>query len=81
MPEIEALIKSCIPSSNLLQEVSSELIFQLPLSEVDNFQKLFAKIDENLFKLQIENYGVSITTLEEVFIKTSKRKEIIDGIE
>jgi len=33
------------------------------------FAQFFDKFDQNLEKLNIRSYGVSITTLEEVFLK------------
>jgi len=33
---------------------------------------LFEKLDESLKTLDIESYGISITTLEEVFLKIAE---------
>ena len=33
------------------------------------FKEFFAGFDKNLFSLGIEGYGISITTLEEVFLR------------
>ncbi len=34
-----------------------------------NFSKLFEGIDQNKKKLGVQDYGVAITTLEEVFLR------------
>lgn len=52
-----------------MQEVSSEISYQLPKEESDNFKSFFAEFDENLDALGIRSYGVGVTTLEEVFLR------------
>ena len=52
-----------------LQEVSSEVSYQLPSSSSKQFKQFFQSFDENLDNLGIRSYGVGITTLEEVFLK------------
>ena len=39
------------------------------MDQVKRFGQMFTEIDTNLSKLGIESYGISITTLEEVFLK------------
>ena len=71
-PEIEECIMRFIPSAKKLSEVSSEISFQLPLNTVGCFKDLFEEIDNNLQNLKINSYGISITTLEEVFLKVAE---------
>jgi len=52
-----------------LQEVSSEITYQLPKEESENFKPFFAEFDDNLKALGINSYGVGVTTLEEVFLR------------
>jgi ATP-binding cassette subfamily A (ABC1) protein 1 len=54
-----------------ISDVSSEEIYQLPLDCVNTFEKLFNSLDDNLDSLGIESYGISITTLEEVFLSVN----------
>ena len=42
------------------------------MGAIKQFPHLFEGLDQNLQKLQIQNYGISITTLEEVFLKVAK---------
>jgi len=49
--------------------------FQLPIKSLPSFQKLFDSLDASLEKLEIQTYGVSITTLEEVFLAISHQEE------
>ena len=52
--------------------VGTEIAFQLPFSSSDRFQGLFDHLDANLDELGIRSYGMSVTTLEEVFIKVAE---------
>ena len=58
-----------IDNAKILSDVSSELSMQLPLDRVKEFSSLFKDIDGRKDQLGIETYGISITTLEEVFLK------------
>jgi ATP-binding cassette subfamily A (ABC1) protein 3 len=55
----------------VLSNVSAEVAFQLPLATVTEFPSLFDDIDKSIEKLKINSYGISITTLEEVFLKVA----------
>ena len=68
----EGIIKTVhrfIDNAKVLSDVSSELSMQLPLDRVKEFSSLFREIDGKKDSLGIETYGISITTLEEVFLK------------
>ena len=52
-----------------LSEVSSEITFQIPNAISDRFKDFFTRFDNDLEKLGIRSYGISVTTLEEVFLK------------
>lgn len=76
--KIKDFISQVIPESIQLSSVSREELFQLPLSTIDKFQELFEKMDSNLNELDIESYGISITTLEEVFLKIAQDSHQLD---
>ena len=69
------LITKYVPTCKVTTDVSSEIALQLPMDKVDKFPKLFDKLDEKKKKLKFESYGVSITTLEEVFLKVASIRE------
>lgn len=75
-PDIEKLVFSYIKSAKCLSEVAAEISFQLPLQELPNFKDLFHTLDEKLDELQIASYGISITTLEEVFLKVAEGNDL-----
>jgi ATP-binding cassette, subfamily A (ABC1), member 3 len=45
------------------------MILQIPLEHSNKFAEFFKDFDSNLEKLGILSYGISISTLEEVFLK------------
>ena len=55
--------------AKIISNVGAELAFQLPLTVSSKFQGLFESLDNESESLGIETYGMSVTTLEEVFIK------------
>ena len=62
------LIQEQVKSAKVTSDVSAELTLQLPLEESSQFQDLFNGLDQNLEKLGVSSYGISVTTLEEVFL-------------
>ncbi|KAK1930150.1 ABC transporter A family member 1 [Phytophthora citrophthora] len=69
---VSAFINSYVPSAQLLSNVGSEIAFQLPLHSSSSFATMFADMDRQLKSLGLLSYGVSVTTLEEVFIKVAE---------
>jgi len=73
--EIENLttfLKSHVPSATLNSNVGSELSYLLHASEVPRFVKLFQLLEEDSENYGIANFGVSLTTMEEVFMKAGE---------
>ncbi|OWZ22804.1 ABCA1 lipid exporter [Phytophthora megakarya] len=69
---VAAFVKSYVPTAQLLSNVGSEIAFQLPLQSSSSFATMFAQMDLQLQTLGLLSYGVSVTTLEEVFIKVAE---------
>ena len=55
-----------------LSEVSSEITFKIPSDKAPMFQEFFEKFDNELKRLDIVSYGISMTTLEEVFLRANE---------
>ncbi|PIN24569.1 Lipid exporter ABCA1 [Handroanthus impetiginosus] len=80
------IVYSHIPSATCISEVGNEISFKLPLASSSSFESMFREIEscmqrsnssietrdsgDNIF-LGIESYGISVTTLEEVFLKVA----------
>ncbi|ETL98521.1 hypothetical protein L917_04425, partial [Phytophthora nicotianae] len=69
---VAAFVQSYVPAAVLLSNVGSEIAFQLPLHSSSEFATMFAEMDRQLQTLGLLSYGVSVTTLEEVFIKVAE---------
>ena len=67
--EINDVVMNKIHSAQLLSLHGAELIYRLPFESSKTFPELFRLIDERKTDLHIDSYGISVTTLEEVFIK------------
>jgi ATP-binding cassette, subfamily A (ABC1), member 3 len=60
---LERLIKSTVPQAKLLNDVGTEVRYQLPLGASDQFASMFEHLDAETEKGSIVSYGVSMTTL------------------
>lgn len=65
-----------IPTAKKMQEVSSEISYQLPLESLSLFKNFFTEFDNSLSNIGVRSYGVGITTLEEVFLKIGHGEDI-----
>lgn len=63
------LIRSNVNNSKLLTSVGSEITFSLSDKESHKFPNLFRTIEANLEKLGVLNFGIAVTTMEEVFLR------------
>ena len=66
---LERFVLDNVPGSSKVSEVSSEATFLLPKTSSQYFAEFFKKFDQELPNLAVSSYGVSMTTLEEVFLK------------
>ena len=63
------LVKGIIPNAKLHSDINSEISFMLPIQDTDKFSALFVQLEDLKDNLNILNIGISITTLEDVFLK------------
>jgi len=76
LPEVDKFIMARLPDAIKLQEVSSEITYQLPSESSSKFKQFFTDFDDNLAALRLRSYSVGITTLEEVFLKIGHGEEV-----
>ena len=70
---VQNIVTEYIPEAKLLTDAGAEISFQLPLTSSANFQPMFDYLDDNgESSLGVRSYGMSVTTLEEVFIKVAE---------
>jgi hypothetical protein len=70
--DLEDLVMSCVENARLLSNVGTEMSFQLPMGASSSFNRMFGKLDKEVDEGRISTYGVSITTLDEVFLMVAR---------
>ncbi|XP_019349796.1 cholesterol transporter ABCA5 [Alligator mississippiensis] len=70
-----SLIRQHIPGASLMQQNEEQLVYTLPFRDMDKFSGLFSDLDTHSH-LGVITYGVSMTTLEDVFLKLEVEAEI-----
>ena len=66
---VEAYFKEHLgQKSKQTSEIQTEIIMQVPLDYATKFAKFFDNFDAQMESMQIVSYGISITTLEDVFL-------------
>ncbi|XP_007524455.3 ABC-type organic anion transporter ABCA8 isoform X2 [Erinaceus europaeus] len=73
--KITLLVKQHIPDAKLSAESKGKLVYTLPLERTSLFPDLYQELDSHP-DLGIESYGVSMTTLNEVFLKLEGKSTI-----
>ncbi|XP_078025721.1 phospholipid-transporting ATPase ABCA1b isoform X2 [Epinephelus lanceolatus] len=71
---VSSLILCHVPAARLVEDLGHELTYVLPYSAAKDgaFVELFKDLDQKLPDLGISSYGVSDTTLEEIFLKVAE---------
>ena len=66
---ITALVKKHIANAQLHSSATLELSYHLPGNESQKFEAMLSELENNLGKLEIISFGVSVASLEDVFMK------------
>uniref|UniRef100_A0A8C9WEH3 P-type phospholipid transporter n=1 Tax=Scleropages formosus TaxID=113540 RepID=A0A8C9WEH3_SCLFO len=71
---ISNVIFKHVPAARLVEDLGHELSYVLPYESAKDgaFVELFHELDDRLFDLGISSYGISDTTLEEIFLKVAE---------
>ncbi|KAM6964539.1 LOW QUALITY PROTEIN: cholesterol transporter ABCA5 [Tautogolabrus adspersus] len=73
--KVTSLVEHHVPKATLSRQHEAELTFTLPFESMDAFSGLFSELDCQP-NLGIINYGVSMTTLEDVFLRLEAEAEV-----
>ncbi|KAI9984335.1 hypothetical protein PInf_005683 [Phytophthora infestans] len=73
--QVELFLKRFVPGVKCLSSSGSELAFQLPAASSDAFPSMLEQLDAETSTLGVQQYGISVTTLEEVFLRISQDHE------
>ncbi|XP_067246317.1 phospholipid-transporting ATPase ABCA1b [Chanodichthys erythropterus] len=71
---ISSLILKHVPAARMVEDLGHEITYVLPYESAKDgaFVELFHDLDDRLADLGISSYGVSDTTLEEIFLKVAE---------
>uniref|UniRef100_A0AAR2ISX6 P-type phospholipid transporter n=1 Tax=Pygocentrus nattereri TaxID=42514 RepID=A0AAR2ISX6_PYGNA len=71
---ISGLIIKHVPNARMVEDLGHEITYILPYESAKDgaFVELFHDLDDHLADLSISSYGVSDTTLEEIFLKVAE---------
>uniref|UniRef100_A0A3P8QCK2 ABC transporter domain-containing protein n=1 Tax=Astatotilapia calliptera TaxID=8154 RepID=A0A3P8QCK2_ASTCA len=70
--EVKAFVQAHVPEAQLKEAQGNDLVYSLPpfnSSNASSYRSLLTALDSNLDALQLGGYGISDTTLEEVFLQ------------
>ncbi|XP_071041815.1 phospholipid-transporting ATPase ABCA1 isoform X1 [Parasteatoda tepidariorum] len=78
--QLTRFIHNHVPDAKLMEDVGSEVSYLIPPSaqRSGELQRLFKAMDGNLDELHISSYGISDTSLEEVFLKVTGEAGIVE---
>nr|XP_047932357.1 ATP-binding cassette sub-family A member 13 [Anser cygnoides] len=75
---VTSLVQTHIPEAFLKENSGTELTYVIPeRADKTSFKGLFQALDQSLHHLHVTGYGISDTTLEEVFLKLLQDSEKI----
>ena len=72
---VEELVRQHVTAATLSTRGGTELAFKLPRDESSSFAPLLTALEERKAELGVLSCGLSVTTLEEVFLKVSAGSE------
>ncbi|XP_055306584.1 phospholipid-transporting ATPase ABCA3-like [Sitodiplosis mosellana] len=78
--KITELLRTFIPNIGLHKEVAGELTYILPVDYVNKFEEMFQCLEEKQNELNLNSFGVSLTPLEEVFLKVASESGDIEAL-
>jgi ABC-type multidrug transport system ATPase subunit len=69
---VGSLLRTHVPSAELRGTISAaEAIFRLPLTAAPQFPAMLQDLENNKRRLGMESFGLSVTTLEDVFLRVA----------
>eukprot|EP01012_Entosiphon_sulcatum_P031379 TRINITY_DN394_c0_g1_i9.p1 TRINITY_DN394_c0_g1~~TRINITY_DN394_c0_g1_i9.p1 ORF type:complete len:1686 (-),score=308.54 TRINITY_DN394_c0_g1_i9:70-5127(-) len=74
-PRIAEIIKRHVPSAIVQPVTGMELPYLLPMDSVGQFADLFRALEDKTEEMQIDTFGISMTKLEDVFMKIALESE------
>jgi ATP-binding cassette subfamily A (ABC1) protein 3 len=73
--EVVSLMQSHVQGAKCVVDAGAELAFILPAGETSAFPTLFQELERRKDELGLAGFGVSVTTMEEVFLKVKDESD------
>jgi len=73
------IVSNCGDKVSVLNNIGREMFFRIPMSASKSFPSMFRELESRKDEYKVQNYTVSATTLEEVFLKVGNEEDIIPG--
>nr|CAB3219611.1 ATP-binding cassette sub-family A member 3-like [Phallusia mammillata] len=73
--KLNDFFKHHVPECFLERTAGAEVSFLLPVNSTSYFPKLFRNLEESANELGVVNFGASVTTMEEVFLRVTQDAE------
>jgi len=67
--EVSKMVMFFVPDAKIMSTAGGEMSYRLPLTSVAQFPGLLQQLEERRHAMGIGGYGISQTTLEEVFVR------------
>lgn len=77
---VTCVLQKYIPNIEIQTEIGHELTYELPEDGLSMFEKLFSDLEQVQVNLGLDSFGVSLTTLEDVFLKVGSDSEKLDKL-
>lgn len=72
--ELHEVLRRHVPTAEVLSDVGTELAYRLPLAASPQFPDLLRELETRGDELGCQSFGVSVTTLEEVFLRVAEEQ-------
>ncbi|CAF1616813.1 unnamed protein product, partial [Didymodactylos carnosus] len=66
---VSAFVKAHVRKAILERESATELVYGIPRDNSRQISRLVTALEKNIQEIKINGYGISMTTIEEVFLK------------
>lgn len=67
--QVTQFVQRCIPQFELERESVGELIYGIRRNQAKEVERLITTLDQEKDKIGIKSYGLSMTSIEDVFLR------------
>lgn len=77
---LQQKVTSCVPNSSVISNVSLEIRFKIPFEATSVLSECLSDLENNSINYGIHSFSMSLTTLEEVFLKVGTTVSGVTGL-